>query len=72
MVATNELLCLKNAGAQISMFSTLNEKSAPMAIKKKIKILGAVLDLSAKQHCQFSPFGPFLGKWAGLALLSSW
>jgi hypothetical protein len=30
-----------------------------MAIEK-IKILGAVLELPAKQHCQFSPFGPFL------------
>ena len=29
-----------------------------MAIEK-IKILGAVLELLAKQHCQFSPFGPF-------------
>ena len=28
-----------------------------MAIKK-IKILGAVLELPAEQHCQFSPFGP--------------
>ena len=28
-----------------------------MAIKK-IKILGAVLELPAKQHCQFSQFGP--------------
>ena len=28
-----------------------------MAIEK-IKILGAVLELSAKQHCQFSQFGP--------------
>ena len=28
-----------------------------MAIEK-IKILGAVLELQAKQHCQFSPFGP--------------
>ena len=27
-----------------------------MAIEK-IKILGAVLELLAKQHCQFSPFG---------------
>ena len=25
---------------------------------KKIKILGAVLELPAKQHCQFRPFGP--------------
>jgi hypothetical protein len=33
------------------------------------KILGAILELLAKQHCQF---GPILGKWAGLAVLSSW
>ena len=24
---------------------------------EKIKILGAILELPAKQHCQFSPFG---------------
>ena len=34
-----------------------------MAIEK-IKILGAVLELPAKQHCQFSPFGSFL-QWIG-------
>ena len=28
-----------------------------MAIEK-IKILGAILELPAKQHCQFSPFDP--------------
>ena len=28
-----------------------------MAIEK-IKFLGVVLELPAKQHCQFSPFGP--------------
>jgi hypothetical protein len=27
---------------------------------KKIKTFGAVLELPAKQHCPFSPFGPFL------------
>jgi hypothetical protein len=27
---------------------------------KKIKIMGAILVLPAKQHCQFSLFGPFL------------
>jgi hypothetical protein len=32
-----------------------------MAIEK-IKILGAVLELSAKQHCQFSPFTSKLGQ----------
>ena len=46
-VATDELLCLKNAGTQISMFFTSNECSAPMAIEK-IKILGAVLELLAR------------------------
>ena len=33
-----------------------------MAIKE-IKILGAVLELPAKQHCQFSPFGAFQPIW---------
>ena len=31
---------------------------------EKIKIVGAVLELPAKQHCQFSPFGPF-SHWMG-------
>ena len=38
---------------------TLNEYSAPRTIEK-VKILGAVLELSAKQHCQF---GLFAEKW---------
>ena len=28
---------------------------------KKMKILGAVLELPAKQHCQFGQSGPILG-----------
>ena len=36
-----------------------NEGSAPMAIEK-IKILGAILELPAKLHCPFSPFGPLI------------
>ena len=44
---------LKNAGAQISLFFISYEYSAPMAIEK-IKILGAVLELPAKQQCQSS------------------
>jgi hypothetical protein len=36
-----------------------------MAIEK-IKTLGAVLELPDKQHCQFSPFGPFLRYLIGL------
>ena len=42
-----------------------------MAIEK-IKILGAVLELPAKQHCQFSLFCRFFGKWAKLVVLFSW
>ena len=37
----------------------LNGIKLPMAIEK-IKILGVVLELPAKLHSQFSPFGPFL------------
>ena len=46
-VAINDLLCMKNAGAQIAMDFSQNEGLAPMAIEK-IKILGAVLELPAK------------------------
>jgi hypothetical protein len=49
---------MKNLGTQGTIEISSNEKSAPMAIEK-IKIVGAVLELPAKQHCQFSPFGPF-------------
>jgi hypothetical protein len=38
-----------------------NEYSAPMAIEK-IKILEAILELPAKQHCQFSLFTAKMGK----------
>jgi hypothetical protein len=34
----------------------------PWQLKKKIKILGAVLELPAKQHCQSSPFTSKLGQ----------
>ena len=42
-----------------------------MAIEK-IKILGAVSELPAKQHCQFGPFTKKSAKWAELAVLFSW
>ena len=67
-VAMNELLCLKNAGAQISMVFTSNEYYwHPMAIEK-IKILGAVLELPARKQYQSNPF---TSKWAELAVLFS-
>ena len=43
----------------------LNELSAVNAIKK-IKILGAVLELPTKQHCRFGQFGPILRYGNGL------
>ena len=60
-VAINELLCMKNVGAQIAMDFSLNEGLAPIAIEK-IKILGTILELPAKQHCQSSPFTSKLGQ----------
>jgi hypothetical protein len=42
-----------------------------MAIEK-IKILGAVLELPAKQHCQSSPLTSKLAKLAKSAVLFSW
>ena len=44
-----------------SYLSIVNECSTPIAIEK-IKILVAVLELPAKQHCQSSPFTSKLGK----------
>jgi hypothetical protein len=37
---------------------------------KKIKILGAVLELPTKHHCKFSPFGQFSHRngWIGSAV----
>ena len=39
----------------------LKDGLAPMAIEK-IKIVGAILELPAKQHCQSSPFTSKLGQ----------
>jgi hypothetical protein len=39
---------------------------------KKIQILGAILELPAKQHCQFSYSPRKWAKWAKLAELFSW
>ena len=40
-------------GAKVAMDFTQYKDSAPMAIEK-IKILGALLELPGKQHCQSS------------------
>jgi hypothetical protein len=54
-----KILYPKNVRAKVAMDFTSDKYSAPMAIKK-IKILGAVLELPAKQHCQYGQFGPVL------------
>ena len=48
----NELLCQPFRALR---YQWISANLAPMAIEK-IKILGAVLELPAKQHCQSSPF----------------
>jgi hypothetical protein len=45
---------------------TKNEYSAPSTIEIN-NTLGAVLELPAKQHCQFGPFLSFMG-WIGSAV----
>ena len=53
-----EIIYSKNVGASAALNFTKEKYSAPMAIEK-IKILLAVLELPAKQHCQFGQFGQF-------------
>ena len=60
-MAKTKIIYPKNVAASVAMNFTYNELSASMAIEK-IKILGAVLELSAKQHCQSSPFISKLGQ----------
>ena len=71
-----DLLCMKNWGTQWTLEISSNEISAPMAIEK-IKIVGVVLELPAKQHCQFSTansvhLAHFLGEYAELVVLFIW
>ena len=49
-LAKTEMIYPKNVRAKVAMDFTENKYSASMAIEK-IKILGAVLKLPAKQHC---------------------
>ena len=48
-----------------------DEQSAPMAIEN-FKILGAILELPAKQPCQPADSPHFFGELAGLAGLFGW
>ena len=60
-LAKTEIIYPKNVRAKVAMDFTLDKYSAPMTIEK-MKILGAVLELPAKQHCQSSPFTSKLGQ----------
>ena len=61
MVKTEIIYYPKNVGASVAMNFTQNELSASMAIEK-IKILGALLEVPVKQHCQSSPLTSKLGQ----------
>ena len=54
-LAKTEIIYPKNVGALVAMNFTSDKYSAPRAIEK-MKILGALLELPAKQHRQSSPF----------------
>jgi hypothetical protein len=58
---TADILSGKNARAWVSMDFTQDKFLAPRTIEKT-KILGAILGLPAKQHCQSSPFTSKLGQ----------
>ena len=58
-LAKTKMIYPKNLRAKVAMDFTSVKYSAPMAIEKN-KILGVVLELPAKQHCQFGQFGPIL------------
>ena len=63
------LLCPINWGTQWTIEISSNEWSAPMAIEKNLNSW-AVLELRAKQHCQFSLFTVKMGQigWIGSAI----
>ena len=60
-LAKTEIIYPKNVGALVAMNFTKDKYLAPRTIEK-MKILGALLELPAKQHCQSSPFTSKLGK----------
>ena len=60
-LAITEIIYPKNMGALVAMNFTLDKYSALRTIEK-MKILGALLEIPAKQHCQSSPFTSKLGQ----------
>ena len=55
------ILSVKNARAWVSIDFTYGEYSSPRTIEK-MNILGAILELPAKQNCRSSPFTSKLGQ----------
>ena len=70
-MAKTEIIYPKIVGTPVAMNVIKNELLASMTIEK-IKILGAVLELLAKQHYQSSPFTSKLGQISQTAVLFSW
>ena len=62
-----EIMYLKNVVAQVAIDFKLNKYLA-LKVIEKIKILAAILELPAKQHCQSSPF---ISKLCQIAMLFS-
>ena len=60
-LAKTEIIYPINVGALVAMNFTQDKYSAPRAIEK-MKILGALFELPAKQHGQSSPFTSKLGQ----------
>ena len=58
--AIDRILSVKNVHEWVSMDFTEDKFLAPRTIEI-MKVLGAALDLPAKQHCQPSPFTSKLG-----------
>ena len=69
-MAKTEIIYPKNVRAKVAMDITLDEYSAPRTIEK-MKILGAVLELPAKQHCQSSPFTSKFGQICQIGQIGS-
>ena len=65
-LAKTEIIYPKNVGTLVAMNFTSDKYSAPRTIEE-IKILGAVLEPPAKQHCQC----PFTSKLSQIGQIGS-
>ena len=60
-LAKTKIIYPKNVRTKVAMDFTYDKYLAPRIIEE-MKILGAVLELPTKQHCQFIPFTSKLGQ----------